>query len=179
LLCASFAQHRAGSAIAFDIRHTPETLRAAYAARWQRRYRRPLYIAGVIGAGGLLVMFLMRAAPWPAVALTNASVLVMAFLDSIPANAVRIALLQLDVLGSEPLRYEIGESALREQSALGNIEVHWAAFDGLEDLEPCLLLRRKPRDAEIFIIFPRDQLPPEARALLVARFEQARPASIK
>ena len=161
---------------AFDIRHTPETLRAAYTAWWQRRFRRPYYIAGVIGAGGLLAMLLMRAAPWPAVALATASVLVMAFLDSLRANAVRIALLHLDVLGTEPLRYEIGESALREQSVLGNIEAHWAAFDGLEYLEPCVLLRRKPRDAEIFIVFPRDQLPPEALALLIARIEQARPA---
>ena len=161
---------------AFDIRHTPETLRAAYTAWWQRRFRRPYYIAGIVGAGSLLAMFLMRAAPWPAVALATASVLSMAFLDSMRANAVRIAMLQLDVLGTEPLRYEFGESALREQSALGNIEVHWAAFEGLEYLEPCILLRRKPRDAEIFIVFPRDQLPPEALALLVAHFEQARPA---
>lgn len=161
---------------AFDIRHTPETLRAAYTAWWQRRFRRPYYIAGIVGAGSLLAMFLMRAAPWPAVALATASVLAMAFLDSMRANAVRIALLQLDVLGSEPLRYEIRESALYEHSTLGNIEAHWSAFDGLEYLEPCVLLRRKPRDAEIFIVFPRDQLPPQALAALVTRFEQAHPA---
>jgi len=154
---------------AFDIRHTEDSLRGVYRQWWRRRFGRA-HLAATLTAGiAFLYMLLIRATPWPAVTLATLAVAYAAFLTSVRDTATRLALKHFEVLGPRPLHYEFDDDSFHEQTSIGRVQFAWTAFDSLTETDGVLCLWRKPREAEQFVAFPLDQIPPAAATFLRRR----------
>jgi len=160
---------------AFDIRHTEDSLRRLYRQWWRRRFGRAHLVAIFAVGITFFYMLLMRAAPWPAVTLATLAIAYAAFLTSVRDTATLLALKHFEVLGPMPLHYEFDDESFQEQTSIGRVQFAWTAFDSLTEADGVLSLWRKPRQAEQFVAFPLDQIPPGAATFLRQRMAFANP----
>jgi hypothetical protein len=155
--------------IEFEIRHRADTLRRVYTEWWRRRYARAYWISFFIAVAAFLFMLLLRRAAWPLVALATLASAYAGFLTVLLDTAIGLALKRLEILGEAPLRFRLDEAGIRESSRIGESQVKWSGFDSVVRQRDALILVRKPRESQTFVVFPLDQVPPEAQAFIEDR----------
>ncbi|MEO8362412.1 MAG: hypothetical protein ABI672_20460 [Vicinamibacteria bacterium] len=155
--------------IEFEVRHTADGLRRAYAQWWRDRFARSYWIAFGLSVAALVWMMTLRSAPWPLVVVATASILYTAYVRTLRDAVIGRVLKQNEGLSEDGLKYTLTPEAIRERSSMGDVELRWSTFDALHIQPDAALLLRKPREANAFIVFPKNQFPAEARLFIEER----------
>lgn len=156
-------------AIEFEIRHTGAGLRRIYTGWWRRRFGRAYGVSFAAAVVLFMAMLMLRSAWWPLLAAATLCAAYAAFVTSIRDEAIRLVLEQLELAGPGPLHYRLDAISLREQSSFGESELRWFVFDSLVAIDGALILMRKPAAGQSFVVFPIDQIPPEATRFIEDR----------
>ena len=158
----------------FSIRHRLDALLALYTALGRERLGTATRVCWILAIGSATAALLMwPTLNWAWTALSGGSVVAIALLGLARDNIQRQVRQQFELVGAGPIHYRIGESGLREDSAIGESLLRWQAFDSPRELAGFLLLPRRPAISGLVIALPLDQVAENARREIQDRIAHA------